>query len=133
MANPRCWWCCPASERWRYPTRGKCENCVGDEGEGEATYTADLVLWSLSCYLEWQETGSHPPERSDLERALDWLKEDKYAFTPLEREAILVRWIEGSSLKHIASYMEGVSESAVTQAGLKGAEKIADWLNGGRK
>lgn len=126
-----CWHCAPTSEsRARYDHRTRCERCVADLDDIER-YTADHVEWSLRSYLNWQESDAHPPERADMEMALDWVRHTR-RITPLEREVIVVRLIEGSAGKPIAQRFE-VGESAVSEAIKSATRKIAVWLNSPNK
>lgn len=129
-----CWHCAPTSEiRARYDHRYRCARCAEDGEDLEETdrYTASHVEWALRSYLTWQESDAHPPERADIDFALEWVRETQ-RITPLERETIIVRLVEGSAGKPIARQFQ-VGESAVSMAIKSATRKIAVWLNSPNK
>lgn len=126
-----CFYCAPTQDiRAKYETDWRCVRCAADMDVNDQ-YTAKNVAWALRSYHKWQESDQHPPERADIEIALAWVRATG-RMTALEKEAVIVRLIEGSSGRPMAKRY-AVTESAVSQAIRSATRKIAVWLNSPHK
>ncbi len=121
-----CWHCCPAPERHRYPSRGKCDRCVADDDERPAIYTPKSVRAILRQMKTWEELCQTRIAAEDVQMAMAALDEAG-RLTNLEknvlRERLYFGWSEETVARRVAR-----NPSTVRRAASAASRKIAVWL-----